>query len=63
MRFYIKEARQHAGMSQAELSRRSGVARSSIIGMESGEKTDCSTKTLCALADALGVSVVALLSR
>lgn len=63
MKFYLKEARQSAEMSQSELARKSGVSRSIIIGMESGEKADCSTKTLAALADALGVSVVALLQR
>ena len=55
--------REEIEMSQAELARKSGVSRTIIIDLESGKKTDCSTRTLAALADALGVSVVALLSR
>lgn len=36
MRFTIKEARQKAGLTQAELSRRSGVAQGKISEYESG---------------------------
>ena len=61
MKFYLREVRTEAQMSQSELSRQSGVSRDTIIGMENGSRKDVSTKTLSALADALGVSVVALL--
>ena len=63
MKFYLKEAREETEMSQAELARKSGISRTIISEIESGKKTDCTTKTLAALADALGVSVVALLLR
>ena len=61
MKFNIKKARQRAHMSQAALAQKSGVSRTVISGMESGRISHVSTKTLEALSDALGVTVVALL--
>ena len=48
--------RQHRGLTQAELARRSGVNRVQIIDIESGRKTG-SVETLRKLALALGIDI------
>lgn len=55
--FNIKECRKKAGISQEELSKKSGVGRVTISGLESGRVTVTSTGTLLKLADALGMKV------
>ena len=55
--FKIKEYRRELGMSQEELSQKSGVSRTIISGLESGTISVTSTKTLVAIADALGKDV------
>ena len=57
MGFKIGECRKEKGMSQQELSDRSGVSRSIISGLESGRITVTSTGTLLKIANALGVDV------
>ena len=54
MGFRIKEIRMEEGMSQEELSKKSGVSRATISGLESGRIEVTSTKTLNKLADAMG---------
>ena len=53
----LKKIREEAGLSQAELSDKSGVARTIISFLET--KKDCNVKvnTLIALANALNESV------
>jgi transcriptional regulator with XRE-family HTH domain len=50
-----------AGMSQAELSRRSGVSQGHISDLESGAR-NASPKTIKKLAEALAVPMPALMS-
>lgn len=57
MEFRIKEIREKAGVSQEELSKKSGVSRTIISGLESGAITTTTTKTLSKIAEALDVRV------
>lgn len=57
MGYRIKEVREKLGISQEELSRKSGVSRAIISGLETGNIKCTTTKTLLKVADALGVSV------
>lgn len=50
-----------AGLSQAELARRSGVSQGHISELEKGDKK-ASPKTIKRLADALSVPMPALIS-
>lgn len=50
----LVEMRRSAGMGAAELARRSGVGRSTIHRIESGEQTSASLRTIERLARALG---------
>lgn len=57
MEFRLREVREEIGMSQEELSAKSGVSRTTISFIETG-RTDCvKTDTLTKLADALGRKV------
>lgn len=60
MRFYIKEAREHAGLSQKELAKIIGVAPNTFHGYESG-KHDPKSNLLAAIAQACNTSVDYLL--
>lgn len=60
MRFYIKEARENAGLSQKELAERLGVAPSTYHGYESGNH-DPKSDMLIRIAGICGVSVDFLL--
>lgn len=62
MQFKIREAREAAGMSQEELAKKSGVNRTTLSGLETGTLKNTSTKTLFAIAKALGVTVDAIFS-
>ena len=55
--FKIKEAREKAGMSQDELSKKSGVSRTIISGLETGTINVTTTRTLKKIAEALGKNV------
>lgn len=57
MDFKIKELREKAGLSQAELSKESGVSQNLIARLESGSLTNTTTDTLFKIANALGVRV------
>lgn len=57
MGFRIKETRERIGISQSELADKSGVSRTIISALENGSRTVTTTKTLCKIADAMGVTV------
>ena len=57
MKFRIKEQREEAGMTQAQLAKKSNVSRTIISGLESGAITVTTTETLSKIANALGKSV------
>jgi len=54
MKIFVEQYRTEKGLTLSELSRMSGVAKSHISYIESGEKTP-TIKTLCKLAKALNV--------
>lgn len=53
----VKEIREQLGMSQAELSEKSGVSRTMISQLETSQKVDCKVSTLLAVSNALGYPV------
>jgi transcriptional regulator with XRE-family HTH domain len=53
----LRAFRERAGLSQNQLSQRSGVARTTIIFLENGTRQDMTTQTAIQIADALGISV------
>lgn len=53
----VKEIRESLGMSQDELSRKSGVSRTMISHLETNQKTDCKVSTLISISEALGYPV------
>jgi len=55
--YRIKEIRESKGISQTELSEKSGVARATIWKLETDENAVTMTTTLQKIANALGVSV------
>lgn len=56
----LKEFRKKKGLTQDELSEKSGVSRTIISFLENG-RTDCTmTSTLTKLADALGEKVTTI---
>ena len=57
MEYKIRECREKAGLSQEQLSEKSGVSRAIISGLESGSIAVTTTKTLSKLAEAMGVKV------
>ena len=57
MGYRIKELREKCGMTQDELSQKSGVSRVTISMLENDEDRVTTTKTLCSIAAALGVPV------
>ena len=57
MGYKIKEIREEVGMTQAELSEKSGVTRSIINGLETGRTTTTTTDTLKKIASALNRKV------
>ncbi len=57
MGFRIREIRKIAGMTQEQLSKKSGVSRVTISGLESGRIKITSTGTLLKIASALGVQL------
>lgn len=57
MEFRIREQREKAGMTQAQLAKQSNVSRTIISGLESGAITVTTTETLSKIANALGKSV------
>ncbi len=57
MGFRIKEVREEIGMTQMELSEKSGVSRSIINGLESGRTKVTTTETLLKIARAMNKKV------
>ena len=57
MGFKIKEAREEKGITQEELSNKSGVSRNLISRLETGDLKSTSTNTLIKIANALEKSV------
>lgn len=55
--FKIKEYREELNMSQEELARKSKISRTIISGLETGTISVTTTKTLKAIAEALGKDV------
>lgn len=55
--YKIKECREEMKMSQEELSKRAGVSRTIISGLESGAITVTTTETLLKIARALDKKV------
>jgi XRE family transcriptional regulator, regulator of sulfur utilization len=58
----VRQIRRAQGLSQAELARRSGTARVGITRLEQGQRSP-TVEEAQALAQALGVSLVSLLSE
>lgn len=57
----LKRLRRGNGLTQVELSEKSGVAQSTIATIESGKRKDARPGTLRKLAEALDVSAFELL--
>lgn len=55
MKYRVKEIREKLGITQEELSAKSGVSRATIWAIECGEDKVTTTKTLLNIALALGV--------
>ena len=57
MGYRIREIREKCGMTQMQLSEKSGVSRATICALESGCEKVTTTKTLSKIADAMNVTV------
>lgn len=57
MQYKIREEREKMGITQEELSKKAGVSRSIISGLESGRTITTSTDTLNKIANALNKKV------
>lgn len=57
MAYNIKKIREEKKMTQEQLSKSSGVSRTTIIKLENNEDAEVQVGTLKALANALSVSV------
>ena len=57
MGYKIRECRKESKMTQKELSKKAGVSRTIISGLENGTITVTTTDTLLKLATALGKKV------
>lgn len=53
----IREIREQKGMTQEELALKSGVSRQTISAIENETERSVLSKTLVAIADALGTTV------
>lgn len=62
MKYKIREIRERVGITQEELSAKSGVSRATIWALECGENKVTTTKTLLNIATALGVQLDDLFS-
>lgn len=61
MNFRIREIRTKQNMTQEDLSRKSGVSRATVSGLENGKIKVTTTETLLKLAVALEVEVSELI--
>lgn len=57
MGYRIREIRESKGISQTELSERSGISRATIWKLETDDKAVTMISTLLKIASALGVSL------
>lgn len=57
MQYRIRELRDDARLSQAELAEKSGVSRATISIVESGKASDIKIETLSKIARALGRNI------
>ena len=57
MGYKVKEVREAKRMTQEELAAKSGVSRTTIVAIESGETKDLKVSTLLKLAAALDTPV------
>ena len=57
MKYRIREIREQIGLTQEELSVKSGVSRATIWALECGDNKVTTTKTLLNIAIALGVQM------
>ena len=57
MIYKIKELRLNKGLTQEELASESGVNRTTIVQLETGEEVNVTAKTLKKIAKCLGVDV------
>lgn len=60
MGYKIKEVREEKRMTQEELAKKSGVSRSTIVGIEKGTISDVKMSTLQKLASAMDTTVQAI---
>jgi transcriptional regulator with XRE-family HTH domain len=60
MGYRVKEIRNKKKMTQEELSEKSGVSRTIISALESGEPITTTTKTLVKIATALDTTIDAI---
>lgn len=57
MGYRIKSIREKLGLSQVQLAKKSGVSRTTISGLESGEERVTTTLTLKKIAEAMNVTI------
>lgn len=60
MKNKVKEKRELLGMTQEDLSKKAGVARTIISGLESGKRTVTTTATMQKIAKALNEKITEL---
>ena len=53
----VKDLRKSAKITQEELSKKSGVSRTTISAIENGNDSSASQRTMTAIADAFGKKV------
>jgi transcriptional regulator with XRE-family HTH domain len=63
VRLRLREARQAAGLTQAELAERADLRRATIADIEAGKTTGIDFDTLARLGDALGVNAALLIEH
>ena len=57
MRFAVKDMREEAGITQEELSEKSGVPIETISVLEANSVNVCNSRDITHIAQALGISV------
>lgn len=57
MGYLIREMREKRGLTQTQLAEKSGVCRTTISALESGQDYVTTTKTLTKIANAMGVTI------
>lgn len=57
MGYKIREKREKCGLTQSQLAQKSGISRTTINALESGNERVTTTKTLMKIATALDVTI------